>query len=246
MSDDTPTERFTAPEPAGTEPAGTEPAATERMPVAQGPTPPVTPPAPTEVLYTPTAAAAPTVPPVNRAGQAPAGTQDSTSRRMLYTLIAVGAALLIAVVIVVVMLLNRGDGEPVAVPSGSPSPSASPSASPSPSATPSATPSEEPEPETPVVVGPTFDSFTAPQTAGCEEGDATKPLTFSWSSSNATTAYIGVAVTNAKTGFYEGNLPPVYTYTGLEYTCNEPTQVYTVTLEDADGNLAHQTVTIAK
>jgi hypothetical protein len=170
---------------------------------------------------------------------------ERQSRALLYTLIAIGAALLIAVIIVVIMLLNRGGDEPVALPSSSPSPSMS--ASPSPTPTPSESPSEEPSPEPePEPVGPTFASFDAPPSAGCAEGDTSKPLTFSWSSSNASTAYIGVATSNAKAEPYEGNLPVVYTYTNLSYQCGEDQQTYTVTLEDADGNLAHQTVTITK
>lgn len=260
MSDDNPTERFPASEPASTEPLSPTQGATEPINAqplnaqplnsqplnsqpAAGPEP-IPAPAPTEVLWTPSNAA-PTAPGRPTTYGAP---PEPKSRAMLYTLIGVGAALLIAIIIVVVMLLNRGGDEPVVAPSGSASPSAS--ASPSPSATPSESPSAEPEPEpepeTPVVVGPTFDSFDAQPSAGCAEGDTSKPLSFSWSSSNAKTAYIGVATTNAKAEPYEGNLPVVYTFDTLEYQCNQATQVYTVTLEDAAGNLAHQTVTIAK
>jgi len=227
MSDDAPTERFPAPGSSANGP--TEPLG---IPEAE--------PAATEILYTP-AATAPVAPVT--ASSAPAQKQ---SRALLYTLLAIGAALLIAVIVVVVLLVNRsGDDTPGALPSTS----SSPSASPSPSATPSETPTAEPEPEeseAPVIIGPTFDSFTAPSSAGCAEGDATKPLKFTWSSSNAVTAYIGVAVNNAKDGFYEADLPVVTTYTGIEFTCSQDIQFYTVTLEDADGRLVHQTVTITR
>lgn len=241
MSDDTPTERFPTPDAAGTEPLPTSAGATEPLPAAaanDGVTD-VPAPAATEVLYTPSAA------PARSSAPTAAVPQERNSRAMLYTLIGVGAALLIAVVIVVIMLLSRGSDVPTPVPTTSGSPSASPSASPSPSPLPSLTESPEPEPEPPATVGPTFDSFTAPPAAGCAEGDTAKPLTFSWSSSNAQTAYIGVATTDAKAAPYEAGLPPVDTYT-LDYQCSQASQVYTVTLEDADGNLAHQTVTITK
>ena len=232
MSDDTPTERFPAPEPAGT----------EQLPSAQGSTEPLNvprdEPAPTEVLFSPSAPASPPPPP----GAQP----PTTSRGGLYALIAVGVALLIAVIVVVFMLLNRGDADPTPVQSGTPSPTASPSPSATPSPTPTPTPSETPteEPEPPAVVGPTFDSFTAQPSAGCVEGETAKPITFSWSSSNAETAYIGVATTNAKSEPYESGLDPVDTFT-LDYQCELATQVYTVTIENPDG-VTHQTVTIAK
>ena len=245
MSDDLPTERFPQPGTGGTEPIEGLDGATRRLPAADanGVTD-VPPAAPTEVLYTPTVAPSASTASASTAPPTFNPQNEGNSRAMLYTLIGVGAALLIAVIIVVAMLLNRGDDDPVTLPTTSSSPSATPSATPSP--TPSDSPSPEPEPtEPPAPVGPTFDSFTAPPTAGCAEGDTSKPLTFSWSSGNAQTAYIGVATTDAKAAPFESGLPPVDTYT-LDYQCSQASQVYTVTLEDADGNLAHQTVTITK
>ena len=240
MSDDTPTERFPAREPESSVPGGTEP-----LPASQGSTEPlgVPQPAPTEILYAPSSAA----PVASSAAASPSPQPPRQSRTLLYTLVGVGAVLLIAVVIVVILLLNRGGAdEPLVAPGASDTPIQSASPSAEPSEEPSAEPIPEQEPAPPVVVGPVFDSFSAPTAAGCAEGDTSKPLTFSWSSGNASAAYVGVATTNAKAEPFEGGLPVVYTYTNLSYQCSEASQVYTVTLEDADGNLAHQTVTISK
>lgn len=176
---------------------------------------------------------------------------EKNSRTLLYALIGVGALLLIAIIVLIVTLLN-GPAAPTETASPTPtvsSPSPTPtedSASPTP--TPSATEAEEepaPPPPAPAPV-PGFDSFSATQDAGCQAGDTQKPLTFSWSSDDAVRAYIGVQTNNAKAAPYEGNLPPVYTYTNINYNCEQASQYYTVTLEDGAGHLTHKTVTITK
>jgi len=217
MTDDTPTERFT---PADEQ----DYAATRRLPVAStGAMPPVTPP--------------PRTPPPGSAPEHP------SSRALLYTLIGIGAALLIAILILALTLFNR-DETPSPVDTATASPSSTPSVTPSATQEPEPEPTEEPEP--PVATGPTFDSFSAPASAGCTGEVDNADLSFSWSSSNATKAYIGVATTNAKSEPFASDLPPVYTFTEIQYQCDLASQVYTVTLEDADGYLAHNTVTVTQ
>ena len=71
--------------------------------------------------------------------------------------------------------------------------------------------------------------------------------TISWSSSNADHAYIGIDTLNAKDEpFNDGTLPAVYTFTDAPFNCDQASQIYTVTLEDSAGLLAHQTVTITR
>jgi hypothetical protein len=179
---------------------------------------------------------------------------EPKSKTLLYVLIGVGGALLIAVIILLVVLLTRPatstnvSETPIPTATTSETPSEVPSESPTPVSTPTAsTPTETaaPPPAPPAAV-PGFDSFSAPSHAGCQDGDDQKPLTFTWSSDDATKAYIGVGTNNAKTGAYEGDLPPSYTYTNLNYQCSQASQIYTVTLEDGAGHLTHKTVTITK
>jgi hypothetical protein len=162
--------------------------------------------------------------------------------------------LLIAIIIVLAMLFARGnDGKPVVVPISSTSASSTPSASASESVEPpSEAPEENPPPDAepsaqpapPPAAGPTFATFTAPASANCTSDNPTSPITFSWSSANAATAWFGVHTENAKAAPYE-EVPTTTTYT-FDYQCSNDSEFYTVTLEDASGNLAHKTATITK
>jgi hypothetical protein len=171
---------------------------------------------------------------------------ERKSRALLFWLIGIGAALLITVIVLLAMFFTGQDDTPVAAPTPSatatqpaaPSEEPTPTEEPSQSATPTPTPTEEP------AAAPTFSSFEAPTSAGCEEGDDNAPLTISWASRDATTASIGVNTDDASRDPFEADLPPVFTYTGLNYECELPSQVYTVTLENADGLTTSQSVTI--
>jgi len=259
MSDDTPTERFPSNEPPEDVPtqrmpqAGQPPldAPTQRIPMSEQPGAP-------EPEWTPVpGGGVPTerfaqnpqytqTPPPNGAAPTRASVlEPEKSKAPLYWLIGLGAALLVAIVILlIVMFGGDGDEQPVAEPTSSETPSVTP--------TPSETPSAEPEPEPeetvapPPPASPTFATFSAPSSADCQDGEEQIPLTFSWSSTDAARAFIGVATTNAKDSPFASDLPPTHTFTELEYNCQDASQVYTVTLEDAAGALAHETVTVTR
>ena len=207
MTDDTPTERFSAADE------------------------------PTRIL--PTSAA----PGAGAAGRSQVDSEKPQSRALLFTLIGIGIALLIAIVVLALVLFNRDD-------TPAPAPIVSETASGTPTATapaPSASASDAPAPtETsapPVSTGPTFDSFSAPASAGCTGEVSNVDLTFSWSSGNAESASISIG--DSDEAFASG-LPPVYTLTELQYQCDFPSQTYTVTLEGADGKVASNTVTVTQ
>jgi hypothetical protein len=170
-------------------------------------------------------------------------TNERTSHGLLYTLIAIGAALLIAVVVLLLQLYNDGQN-PVVAPtqteSAAPAPSEEPSEEPEPS--PEPTPSRTVEP----VAAPTFDDFAAPTVAECEEGEDSAPLEFSWSSSDAVRAFIGVGTDDASIDPFASDLPPVFTFRDLEFDCAQDSEVYTVTLEGDDGQVTSQSVTIRR
>ena len=156
------------------------------------------------------------------------------SNALLWTLVSIAGVLLITIIVLAIILLQPKD---------SPAPANTPTAE---------APIEEPEPEAtepeeePEATGPVFDSFTAPETAGCTEETTEVPLEFSWESANAVRAYIGVGTDNARDDPFDGDLPPTYTYLNIVYLCDQESQTYTVTLEDESGEIASETVTVSR
>ncbi|MBH0023867.1 hypothetical protein [Salinibacterium sp. SWN248] len=176
----------------------------------------------------------------------PPSSPEPKSRKLLIILSIIGGVLLIAVVIMLTLLFSRGSGGDI-----TPVPSESPSATPSETPTPSTSATEEAEPTAepttappPATASPSFATFSAPTSANCTAANPTSQLTFAWSSADATMAWFGVRTTNAKEEPYE-EVPTTATYT-FDYQCSNETEIYTVTLEDAGGNLTHKTVTVTK
>ena len=93
----------------------------------------------------------------------------------------------------------------------------------------------------------TFTSFTpADGTAVLCDGDnLTTPLEFAWTSDDAERAWIGQGTTNAKND-PTSKVDPSGTYSKFEFSCEVESQVYTVTLESADGELTSQSVTLVR
>lgn len=181
----------------------------------------------------------PVVPPPTAPTTPKPTTEPKKKHTLMWWLIGIGAALLIALIVSLIVLFGGAD-EPAVAPTPTES-SASPEPEPTPTEEPEPTPTETVAPPT---TGPTFATFTAPTNAGCEEGEDEAPLTFSWSSSDAIKAYLGVGTQNAAINPTFSDLPPTATFEELSYQCNVASQVYTVTLEDADGRLTSRTVTI--
>jgi cell division septation protein DedD len=241
--DNAPTERF-VPITGATGGAGNQPQPFD--PTGGGAWPPVD--APTRILPTAGAAGAGAgagaIPPARAHSLDRPVEGERKSRGLLYTLIALGAALLIAVIVLLLMFFGDQDPAPVSTPTATPTVPAEPTPSETPEPAPSPTPTQEPEPTEEPAVAPTFDSFEAPTSAGCEEGDDNAPIQISWGSRDATSAFVGVGTDDASQDPAESGLPPVFTYTGFAYECELPSQVYTVTLENADGLTTSQSVTI--
>jgi hypothetical protein len=169
---------------------------------------------------------------------------ERKSRALLFWLIGLGAALLIAVIVLLAMFFNGQDNTPVATATATPTETPTPSQTPTPTQEPTEEPTPTPTPTEEPAAAPSFTSFEAPTSAGCEQGADNAPLTISWAGRDATTAYVGVGTDDASRDPFESDLPPVFTYTGLNYECELPSQVYTVTLENADGLTTSQSVTI--
>ncbi|WP_448810093.1 hypothetical protein [Agromyces bauzanensis] len=169
--------------------------------------------------------------------------QAEDSRRMTWPWIVIGV-LVFAVVVLLVLLLMRPGATPAGQATATPTPSATPTeASTPPPAEPTAEPSE---PAPPPAAGPVFTSFSAePAIADCSGGVASVPLVFSWTSEDATEAWIGVGTTNAQTAPYESVPTSASGYANLAYQCSEASQVYTVTISGPTG-VTHHSVTIVR
>lgn len=176
----------------------------------------------------------------------PAPARSGAARFAMWLAIALLVILLVSVAAALVARGGWFSSEPGASPSASVTPSASASASPSPSVTPSAseTPAPSPTPTETSPSGPTFTSFVAPSQATCPDEMTTAEVTVTWTSSGAVKAWIGIATDNAKQEPYS-EVPTSGSAT-LPFPCSNASQKYTVTIEDAAGNLAHQSQTVQR
>ena len=186
--------------------------------------------------------------------EAPQVTTDSgggkKSKKLILILSIVGGLLLLAVVVLVTVLLTRGFGPPTTPPTATPSasnsetPSASPSETPSksPSASPSETPSAAPPP--PPSTGPVFNTFSpkSNKSVGCSDDSTPVTVTFTWTSTGADEAAIGVETTDAFAGPFQTGLPPSGSF-DLNYQCSKASQFYTVSIRGTSGQ-TNKTITL--
>ena len=269
MSDDTPTERFnTNDDDAPTkkfpvQPEAQQPADGSRMPPAAAPRSAFDD-APTEFIgaaIPPRAAQSSrlgsNVPPTTPGSPAPGTPGDAEAakkRRRTITiwLIVAGVVLVAVIAVLASVLLTRGS-TPIAAPTSSSSPSASAPAAPSQEPEPSETATTEPAPPEPTptspppVQGAAFTSFTPADNSPvvCPDEFSTAPLTFSWSSTGAALAWIGVDTDNAKANPH-AEVDTTATYRDLGFDCSKETQLFTVTLDDGTGRLTSQSVTLVR
>ncbi len=174
--------------------------------------------------------------------------EEGRKRGMLIALIAIAAAILLALIVLIVVLVgNTGSPEasptPTATLSESPSPTPEETESPEPSDEPSASPSAT-TPPPPPPQSPSFATFSGPDRASCPDTSSAVAITWTWSSTNAVRAWFGIGTTDARAEPFE-SVQTTVTYT-FNYQCSEPSQIYTVTLEDSAGRVTHATVEIVR
>ncbi len=225
--DDAPTEKFTASgAPAGDEtpterfagPSGRS--ETQRLPPPQGPQ------GPRPVLAERTA---------------------TTSRGPMIAFIVIAAVLLLALALLLYNLATR-DPETVPAPAASPEASEVPTPTPTPSEpqsepVPDPTQSEEPVDDQ----GAAFTTFS-PESGtpvSCPDDTSSIPLTFEWTSTGAEAAWIGVGTNDAKAEPFAA-VDTSGVFTDISYQCANPSEIYTVTLDDGAGTLTHATVTLER
>lgn len=228
VGDQTPTERFSGPagNDAPTERFAAAPPLSEPEPLAPAPGPR----APQPVLAPPTA---------------------TKSRGPMIAFIVIVAVLVIAMAALLYDLATR-DPETAPAPVASPDASEVPTPTPTPSETepeasaeptPEPTPSEEPTDDP----GAAFTTFS-PESGtpvSCPDETSSIPLTFEWTSTGADAAWIGVGTEDAKAQPF-AQVDPSGVFTGISYQCANPSEIYTVTLDDGAGTLTHATVTLER
>lgn len=182
---------------------------------------------------------------------APVATPPRNSRGLLIALIVIGALLLIGITAIVTVLVSGGLSSTDAAATGSnasatatPTPSATETPTPTPSATKAAAaPAPAPAPDTTLKIN----SFTTGSTAVTCDSSGTKKLSFSWSTSNASTVYFGVATADASTGGLYSDLPGTGTDANfggpIMFHCSDGSTTYTLTVV-ATGAKVSKSVTV--
>jgi len=150
--------------------------------------------------------------------------------------------MLLLILSVIAALLTRSNETPEVSASASESPSVTPSPTPSPSVTPS--PSPTPTETTEAPSGPQFVLYSVPQEALCPDESTTLDVTVTWETTGADRAWVGIATTNAKDEPYSE--VPTSGSVALPFPCSNESQVYTVTIEGAGGELVSESETVTR
>lgn len=188
---------------------------------------------------TPTERFTPPAPAVEPGTAAATRNTKTRSKVAITTLAVVGGALLIIVVVLLTLLFARGTGGVDPEPSNGATPDVAASQTPSesPNEAPTTAPSTPPNPSSPPVsTGPVFESFSPSNNSsvGCDSDSGSIPVTFTWSSTGATEAAIGVGTSDAFAAPYQTGLPPSGSF-DLDYQCSVSSQTYTVSIRGLTG-----------
>jgi hypothetical protein len=198
---------------------------------------------PTEPLGAPTAPLPVTPPP------APSG------RRTVIILASVGGVLLVALLVLVGVLIGRGSApEAAPAPTESSTPSATPTeSSPTPTPSPSQTEDDDDDDKGPGNGGPgkkdtetsngAIESFEVSTAKVDCKNASSVPLHFEWEAEGAR-LWFGVGTDNAKAAPYGSY--DLEDEIDIDYQCGQPgnKQIYTVTVELANGDINSATLTI--
>lgn len=174
--------------------------------------------------------------------------ERTKSRALLFTLIGVGAALLVALIVLLVLLLGQGAPTPGPTPTSSDTPSPTPTASesPTPSATPTASESPTPTAAPPPPPPPSpIVSYTASATdAGCPDDSSSVPLTFNWNTTGSSVNF-GIATDFADAQPYQTDLPAVGGIT-VNYVCSNATTKFSIAVFFNGDVIDRETITVQR
>jgi hypothetical protein len=179
------------------------------------------------------------------------------SKALLFTLVGVGAALLIAIIVLLIILFGGGKATPDSTPTPSDSPTVSPTPSESPTPSPTPTPTPTPDSAPPPPSNTTkINSFSVSNTTVLCNTQSPNPssqyISFSWDTSNADTVYFGVNTNDASQGAFFDNLPQDGNsqndfpagYNDFEYPCPSEQTKYTLTVVGPGGAKVSKSVTV--
>lgn len=165
--------------------------------------------------------------------------QQGAARPGLIIVIVVAAAIAIAAVTFMIITSLAGPGAGPE-PSGSPRPSSSaPATEPTPTQSPSASPSEDPASALAILSLTPADQSSS----GCTDTVGTAPVTFRWTTTGAAAIYFGIETDNAKESPYASGLDANGSI-DADYPCGFGSQIFTLTVEGADGTLVSRSVTL--
>lgn len=176
--------------------------------------------------------------------------ERTKSRALLFTLIGVGAALLVALIVLLVLLLGQGGPTPGPTPTSSDTPSPTPTASdsPTPSATPTASesptptaaPPPPPPPPSPIV------SYTVSSTdAGCASDSGSVPITFNWNTTGNSVDF-GIGTDFAETGPFNSDPLPAVGGITVDYQCSNATTKFSIAVFFNGDVIDRETITVQR
>ena len=253
--DSAPTERFDAADDAGAQPTRRIPQQDDRpypeprYPDGYSPTTRLPNPgsdAPTERFgqtppWQPSPSSVPAYATTQQARSAPPKPPQKSKGPMI-ALIIIGTLLVVGIAVLLLVLATQGNTpvEPSASITPSETPSTTPSETPSETATPTPTPTPEPEPAAFVSFSPENNTQIS-----CPDEESTVPLTFTWTSTDADRGWIAAGETDARAN-PDAQVDPSGTYRDLVFDCSRDSEIYTVSLENSEGELTSESVTLRR
>ncbi|NYF11052.1 hypothetical protein HDC94_002208 [Leifsonia sp. AK011] len=170
---------------------------------------------------------------------------DPSRRRLILVVAIAGGVALLAIIITLAVLLGRPAAAPA--PTASPTSTSTSEGTPIPTPTPTLTPAPDDDesevPSTPPAAS-IVNFFAWDDEVDCS-GDVAVPISLQWEATGER-LWLGVGTEDAQQQPY-GEYPLSHTL-DLDYQCGQPSgsQIYTVTVQAADGTTASSTVTITE
>ena len=176
---------------------------------------------------------------------APETTTDPSRKRLILILSIVGGVAILAVITTLALVFGRPAAAPA--PTATPTPATSTEGTPIPTPTPTTPPApDDDESEAPSAppAASIVSFFAWDDEVDCS-GDVAVPVSFQWEATGER-LWFGVGTENAQQEPYD-EFPLTHTL-DIDYQCGQPSgsQIYTVTVQAADGTTASSTVTITE
>lgn len=170
-------------------------------------------------------------------GDTPSDTGGTRKRRWLMWGAIIVILVLVVGLVIALFALNGSDSNPE--PTTTATQSTAPTQEPAPPAPPAPDPTQPvEEQEAPVITA--FD--VTPTSVVCTGGESI-PLTFTWSSTDATEGWIGVGTNDAQAAPYDSVSPGGGSYSDIAFQCGQDSQTYALTVSGPGGTVS-QSITV--